>query len=228
MKKNWPDNDQPFEAGDSPIQMKVKAKRIPEWQIDKFGLVSVLQPSPAISNEPLETVTLIPMGAARLRISAFPTIGKGSDAHQWIAAPRPKPKNASHCFGGDSVVAIWDGLEPKNSTDLDIPRFTWWPHLGTQEWIEFPLMETVEISSVEIYWFDDTDTGHCSVPLSWRLLYKDGSDWKEVKIAGSYGTTKDKYYKVIFKPIKTSVVRVEAVLRPEYSAGILEMKVKYL
>ena len=49
-----------------------------------LGLVGLLQPSPVKSNEPTETITLIPMGAARLRISAFPTIGAGPDAHDWV------------------------------------------------------------------------------------------------------------------------------------------------
>ena len=47
------------------------------------GLVGKLQPSPVKSDQPVETVTLIPMGAARLRLTAFPVIGKGNDAHQW-------------------------------------------------------------------------------------------------------------------------------------------------
>jgi len=39
--------------------------------------------SPIKSKSSVETVTLLPMGAARLRISAFPVIGKGADALDW-------------------------------------------------------------------------------------------------------------------------------------------------
>ena len=42
------------------------------------------------SDAPAETVTLIPMGAARLRISAFPAIGTGKNAREWAA-----PKSAT-------------------------------------------------------------------------------------------------------------------------------------
>jgi len=35
------------------------------------------------SGEPTETIRLVPMGAARLRISAFPVIGDGDEARQW-------------------------------------------------------------------------------------------------------------------------------------------------
>ena len=82
-KLTWPKDDYPFTPESVPIQIAVKAKQIPEWTLDQYGLCAVLQPSPARSEQPVENVTLIPMGAARLRISAFPTIGTGSDAHQW-------------------------------------------------------------------------------------------------------------------------------------------------
>ena len=62
-----------------PIELRVKARKIPGWQQDRSGLVGLLQPSPVRSDEPEETVTLIPMGAARLRITSFPTIAGGGD-----------------------------------------------------------------------------------------------------------------------------------------------------
>jgi hypothetical protein len=64
---------QPFTPDTAPLLLHAKAKRIPAWKLDKTGLVELLPSSPVQSNEPLESVTLIPMGAARLRISAFPT-----------------------------------------------------------------------------------------------------------------------------------------------------------
>jgi hypothetical protein len=50
----------------------MKAKRIPSWQMDTNGLAANPPASPVKTDEPSETVTLIPMGAARLRISLFP------------------------------------------------------------------------------------------------------------------------------------------------------------
>jgi hypothetical protein len=79
--------EQPFTAQTTPIEVRATARKIPGWTIDRTGLVGSLQQSPVRSNEPVETITLIPMGAARLRISAFPTIGNGSDAHDWVAFP---------------------------------------------------------------------------------------------------------------------------------------------
>src|SRR5205823_14913272 len=68
-----------FQAGIF-FTLRVKGKKIPAWKVDRFGLVGPLQDSPVKSDERMETVTLIPMGAARLRISAFPLIGFGSQA----------------------------------------------------------------------------------------------------------------------------------------------------
>jgi hypothetical protein len=76
---------QPFTPAIAPIELRVKAKRILAWKQDALGLVGKLQPSPVKSDQPTETVTLIPMGAARLRISTFPVIGEGKDTYEWKA-----------------------------------------------------------------------------------------------------------------------------------------------
>lgn len=73
----------PFTPETAPIKINARARRIPEWKQDQFGLAGKLQGSPVKSEAPTETVSLIPMGAARLRISAFPVIGHGPEAHEW-------------------------------------------------------------------------------------------------------------------------------------------------
>ena len=76
---------QPFTPATAPIEIRAEAKRIPAWKQDSLGLVGKLQPSPVKSDQPVETVTLIPMGAARLRITSFPVIGQSKDAQEWKA-----------------------------------------------------------------------------------------------------------------------------------------------
>jgi hypothetical protein len=83
IRKQGPLAGQPFAPETVPLQITAKARKIPAWGQDSLGLVAKLQPSPVKSREPVETVTLIPMGAARLRITSFPVIGNGSDAHEW-------------------------------------------------------------------------------------------------------------------------------------------------
>ncbi|GEO07794.1 hypothetical protein SAE01_02900 [Segetibacter aerophilus] len=74
VKKKWPVNNNPFTNATAPIEIIATGKKIPAWGIDKYGLVAVLPQSPVITEEPVTTLTLVPMGGARLRISAFPVV----------------------------------------------------------------------------------------------------------------------------------------------------------
>jgi len=225
----WPADDFPFTTDAAPIRMEVKARQIPEWTLDRHGLCAVLQDSPVQSDQPVETVSLIPMGAARLRISAFPVIGRGLAARKWVSSvPKPSGYKAStsHCYRGDTVEALGDGLEPTSSNDESIPRMTWWEHRGTKEWAQFDFSQPKEVSAVEVYWFDDTGKGHCRIPKSWRLLYQDDLLWKPVPNAVSAAVTGDQWNRMRFQPVKTSALRIEVQLQDDFSAGILEWRVK--
>ncbi len=74
VHKEWPKDNYPFSQQNVPIEIKARGRQIPSWQIDQYGLVDVLPAYPAKTNKPVEEITLIPMGAARLRISAFPVV----------------------------------------------------------------------------------------------------------------------------------------------------------
>ena len=228
VRRSWPASDMPFTQEGTPLELRTKARRIPAWQADYLGLVGKLQPSPVKSSEPEETVTLVPMGAARLRIASFPVIGEGADAHEWAAQPAALPYHptASHCFESDTVTALCDGVAPANSNDGSIPRFTWWDHRGTREWVQYGFDQPKKISRVEVYWFDDTGGGGCRVPKSWRVLYRDGSQWKPVTAAGPYGVAKDRFNTVSFEPVTTRGLRLDVELQPDCSGGILEWRVK--
>lgn len=214
---------QPFTPEAAPVELRVKAKRIPAWTLDPNGLLNPLQASPARSEEPEETVTLVPMGCARLRLCAFPTIGTGPEAHAWL--PPPKAPLASHCFEGDTVMALNNGQTPKNSNDHDIPRFTWWDHLGTTEWVEYDFDTPRKLSWSEVYWFDDTGVGQCRVPASWRVLYKKGDAWEPVANPSPAGVKVDQYNRVSFEAVETGAVRVEVKLQAGFCGGILQWRV---
>ena len=220
----WPADNFPFKFDSAPVTIEAKAKRIPEWTIDRHGLCAVLQDSPVVSDEPLETVTLIPMGAARLRISAFPVIGSGS---RWVAPQLPRYKaSASHCSATDTIDAVCDGKEPTSSNDSTMPRLTWWDHRGTAEWAQYDFPEAREVSEIGVYWFDDTGVGQCRIPQTWRLFYQSGGTWKPVPRATNSSPTKDQWNRMKFTPVKTTALRLEVDLQPEFSGGILEWSVK--
>jgi hypothetical protein len=74
VRSKWPENNFPFTQEAVPLQILAKGKKIPSWGLDKYGLCTVLPAYPVKTNEPEESITLIPMGAARLRISSFPQV----------------------------------------------------------------------------------------------------------------------------------------------------------
>jgi len=219
---------QPWTPHAAPIELKAKARKIPQWGFDRHGLCATLQQSPAFTTEPVETVTLIPMGCARLRIAVFPTVSDKPDANKWQEQPQPAYiASASHCNPGDTTDALCDGQLPKASNDRSIQRMTWWDHKGTAEWVAYKFPKPRTVSWSDVYWFDDTGGGGCRVPASWKLLYKEGNDWKEVKLAegSSYGVAKDAFNKAAFEPITTTELRLEVKLQPDFSGGILEWRV---
>jgi uncharacterized protein len=63
----------PYSLDGVPVQMEVKARRLPEWKIAE-GSAGTLPESPVATDQPVETVTLIPYGAAKLRITEFPIL----------------------------------------------------------------------------------------------------------------------------------------------------------
>jgi hypothetical protein len=223
VKKSGPVAAQPFAPENAPIELRARAKKIPAWKQDWFGLVGKLQPSPVKSDEAMETVSLIPMGAARLRITSFPVIG-GPEAREW-STPKALPVSASHCNESDTVEAMVDGLEPKSSNDHTIPRFTWWDHRGSGEWVQYDFGKPRKVSAVAVYWYDDTGVGSCRAPQSWRVVWQEGEHWKPVDTTGEFGRKPDTYNQVKFKAVETTGLRLEVQLQPDFSGGILEWKI---
>ena len=211
---------QPFTPETAPIKLVAWARRIPDWKADTDDVVTPLQASPVRSTEPTVKVTLIPMGATLLRITAFPTIGSGPNAHDWQLPALPAVRvSASHA--NDDTEAPMVRSDPTSSNDHATPRFTWWDHKGTTEWLQYDFKTPRTLSGVQVYWFDDTGVGACRVPASWRILYREGGVWKPVVSQGNYGVARDQYNKVTFAPVTATAFRVEAQLQPGFSGGVL-------
>jgi DUF1680 family protein len=229
VRKGWPADGNPFASAAAPIELTVPGKKIPGWVLNDLDMPGRVQRSPARSSEPTETVRLVPMGSARLRITVMPLVSDGPEAAEWA---RPKESGgvkvtASFCHPDDTPRAVIDGVPQKSSDDQYPPRMTWWDHKGSSEWVqqEFPAPRPVR--AVKVYWYDDTPRGGgCKVPASWRVVYRDGKEWKPVKAAGTYGVEKDKFNTVAFDPVTTDALRLEVQLQPGASGGVLEWVVE--
>ncbi|MBD3413538.1 MAG: glycoside hydrolase family 127 protein [Candidatus Aminicenantes bacterium] len=161
--------------------------------------------------------------------------GKGEMA-VWLARtedkarPVPQPTIASQSqvtvSRGKDGFPIIDQREPMNSNDHTIPYLHWWPNKGTEEWVQLDFQKPATISGVEVYWFDDTGRGECRVPESWMVLVQKQGIWKSVRIQDDYGVDKDQYNQVTFEPVRTDSLRIVLQCRPEYSAGIMEIRIK--
>ena len=156
------------------------------WNADLLGGVEIIEglvPSAGPDGKPL-VLTLIPYYAWAHR-----AVGEMAVWLPRFAGPRPKPTlasssqpSASHTYELDTTTALNDQLEPAASDDDSVPRFTWWNHLGTVEWVQYDFPQASTVQGADVFWFDDRRIGgQCRVPAWWRVLYRDGDEWKSVE-----------------------------------------------
>ena len=75
VSATMPEN--PFIAVNTPIKLKVQAKKIPSWGLSYNKVAAFDVPfSPIASTEKQEEVTLVPYGSENIRLSCFPLIGQ--------------------------------------------------------------------------------------------------------------------------------------------------------
>ena len=126
-----------------------------------------------------------------------------------------------------ALMAICDGLVPKDGNDRSVSYYTWWPKQNSTEWFVYDFPEENEVKSCTVFWFDDQPWGGCSVPASWKIYFKDAAgQWQPVAGASNYGTKKGVGNTVNFNPVKTKALKLEVVLPEKLSSGIFEWSVR--
>lgn len=117
-----------------------------------------------------------------------------------------------------------DGVEPTSSADSRSAICHFWPHRGTEEWIQYDWSDPRRLLGVAVYWFDDTGTGECRVPESWTVEYLESGTWREVEGA-RFDIRKDGWCETNFRPVETTSLRLKVKMKSEWAAGVLEWRV---
>jgi hypothetical protein len=91
------------------------------------------------------------------------------------------------------------------------------PQTGDQAWVQYDFAQPTRVSSVEVYWKDDRQ--YCIPPKSWRLLYKEGDEWRPVTTGEAHGVAVDRFNRVSFEPVTTGGLRMEITLAPKVYPG---------
>ena len=135
---------------------------------------------------------------------------------------------ASHTNLGEDVTAIADNLNPSNSYDGSIPRWTSWPQTGKNQQIEMTFKKPINLHSFSVYWYDDH--GGVQVPKSWKLEYRTANNqWEQfpLDVTGIYPVFPDQFNVALpGKPIITNALRLLMTPKKEAAVGILEVKIE--
>ena len=75
--KEHPITKQPFDVEAAPVVLQAKGRRLTSWEIEESS-AGTLPVSPVSSKQPEESLRLVPYGAAKLRITAFPYLAGGA------------------------------------------------------------------------------------------------------------------------------------------------------
>ncbi len=171
-----------------------------------------------------EMAVWIPASADFARPTPEPTIASKART-MMLQAPIQKDAPATAAVE-EWAFGVNDQWEPKSSADISKPYHYWWLKNGTIETLAYEFDREYEVSGVDVYWleFDHYD-GDYRVPASWTLYYKADGEWQPVDALTEYGVEKDKYNRLIFKPVATTGLKIAAQLQEGFSGGIIEWKV---
>ena len=85
-------DDDCFHPDKAPLSVRVKGRRLPAWVLQDHQ-PAAQQRSPCYTAEPLEELTFVPMGTARLRLGVLPVASQAATAERWHPV-RPETKRS--------------------------------------------------------------------------------------------------------------------------------------
>lgn len=126
---------------------------------------------------------------------------------------------------GFGVRVLNSAFEPSTSHDIGANRFTWTGKKGTTEWVEYDFDQPQSLHSAEVFWAADAGRRqNVKLPVSWKVLYKNGDDWQEVQQTRQSPIAIDSFNQTAFQPVTTTGIRVEVQLAADATAGMLQWR----
>ncbi len=114
---------------------------------------------------------------------------------------------------------------PSTSHDIGAARFAWTGKKGSSEWVEYDFEQPQTVHSAEVFW--GVDAGRrlgTKLPVSWKVLYKTGEDWKDVQQLSQSAIAADVFNQTSFTPVTTKALRLQVQLPADAAAGLLQWR----
>lgn len=231
------DNPMPLES----LHLPLGSNLSPRFERGLLGGVTVLEGTAMLEQEPewdgplyQSISTPKPVTVRAVPYYAWDNRKPGEMAVWLRYAPKPTvfgglersaTVTASFLPGIAALDAIRDAKPIEASNRHPGQLFHFWPHKGSEEWVQYAWKAPKRIKGVKVYWFDDTGFGECRPPASWEVQVLRNGAWQPVKASAEYALTLDKWIEVGFEPVETSAIRLAMKLQPNWSAGIHEWQI---
>ncbi|MFO0907441.1 MAG: glycoside hydrolase family 127 protein [Isosphaeraceae bacterium] len=201
------------------VKARAESAAPPEWTGQLYQAVAPVRSVPIVAvpyyawdnRKPGPMKVWLPTAPAPSRVGGAETRAKVS---------------LSYVSGNCHPRGINDGKEPARSSAHPGALCHWWPHKGGNDWAQYTWSTATTLSGARVYWFDDTGSGACRLPASWRIEYLDGSTWKPVSVEGDYPVALDRWCSVRFAPVTTTALRLVVGLQSQWAAGVHEWQVE--
>ena len=126
---------------------------------------------------------------------------------------------------GCKPQGMQDGVAVKKSSDHAAQLCHFWPHKGGEEWVQYSWPQPVRVAGARVFWLDDTGRGGCRLPVSWRIEYLDGEQWKSMLATPDYPVALDAWCSIEFPAVTTAALRLSVKMQDAWSCGIHEWQV---
>jgi hypothetical protein len=99
----------------------------------------------------------------------------------------------------------------------DVPLFTLSGARSSTQWVQYTFPTDQEVGSVEVFWVRP--------PASWKVVYQDGGEWRDVAARTPYGVSPNGFSRVEFTPVRTMAMRLVAEVAKDDTVSIAEWRV---